>query len=82
MGQPPEMVQIAPSAFFLEHSARGQRALGWMRQQLTDRAMSLNAIIRLEQGVVDPRTSTIMGVRRALEAAGIEFLSLSDSDEG
>ncbi len=63
---------------------RAARAmLGWTRQQLADRALlSLNAIIRLEQGVVDTRTSTIMAVRRTLEAAGIEFLSLSESNEG
>ena len=57
--------------------------LGWTRQQLADRAvLSLNAIIRLEQGVVDTRTSTLMAVRRALEAGGIEFLSLSGPNEG
>ena len=63
---------------------RAARAmLGWTRQQLADRAvLSLNAVVRLEQGVVDTRTSTIMAVRRALEAAGIEFLSLSESNEG
>jgi predicted transcriptional regulator len=63
---------------------RAARAmLGWARQLLADRALvSLNAVIRLEQGVVDSRTSTIMAVRRALEGAGIEFLSLGGDDEG
>jgi predicted transcriptional regulator len=57
--------------------------LGWTRQKLADRAIvSLNSVIRLEQGVVDSRTSTILRVRRALEGAGIEFLSLSGGDEG
>jgi hypothetical protein len=39
-------------------------------------------VIRLEQGVVDSRSSTIDAVRRALEAAGIEFLSLREDSEG
>ena len=63
---------------------RAARAfLGWTRQRLADRAIvSLNTVIRLEQGVVDPRASTIDAVQRALEGAGIEFLSLQGHDEG
>ncbi len=63
---------------------RAARALlGWTRQQLADRAVvSLNAVVRLEQGVVDSRTSTLTAIRRALEAAGVEFLSLTTADEG
>jgi predicted transcriptional regulator len=63
---------------------RAARAfLGWTRQQLADRAIvALNTVIRLEQGVVDSRSSTLESVRRALEAAGIEFLSLREESEG
>jgi len=63
---------------------RAARAfLGWTRQQLADRAIvALNTVIRLEQGVVDTRSSTLEAVRRALEAAGIEFLSLREDTEG
>ena len=63
---------------------RAARAfLGWTRQQLADRAVvALNTVIRLEQGVVDSRSSTLEAVRRALEAAGIEFLSLREESEG
>jgi predicted transcriptional regulator len=63
---------------------RAARAfLGWTRQQLADRAIvALNTVIRLEQGVVDTRSSTLDAVRRALEAAGIEFLSLREDSEG
>jgi predicted transcriptional regulator len=63
---------------------RAARAfLGWTRQQLADRAIvALNTVIRLEQGVVDCRSSTLDAVRRALEAAGIEFLSLREDGEG
>ena len=63
---------------------RAARAmLGLTRQRLADKArISLNSLIRLEQGVVDSRASTLMAVRRALERAGIEFLSLRGKEEG
>lgn len=63
---------------------RAARALlGWTRQQLADRAVvSLNSVIRLEQGVVDSRSSTINAIRAALEAAGVEFLSVRGDAEG
>jgi predicted transcriptional regulator len=63
---------------------RAARAfLGWTRQQLADRAIvALNTVIRLEQGTVDSRSSTLDAVRRALEAAGVEFLSLREDSEG
>src|SRR6266576_2224521 len=57
--------------------------LGWTRHQLADRAVvSLNSVIRFEQGAVDPRSSTLTAIRRALETAGIEFLSLGGDAEG
>lgn len=63
---------------------RAARAfLDWSRQDLADRAkLSLNSIIRLEGGEVNARTDTVMAVRRTFEAAGIEFLSLSEGTEG
>jgi predicted transcriptional regulator len=63
---------------------RAARAfLGWTRQRLADKAVvSLNSVIRLEQGVVDPRASTINAIRRVLERAGVEFLSLRGGAEG
>jgi predicted transcriptional regulator len=63
---------------------RAARAfLGWTRQQLADRAIvALNTVIRLEQGVVDSRSSTLDSLRRVLETAGIEFLSLREDSEG
>lgn len=55
---------------------RAARALlGWTQQQLADKAkISLNAVNRIERGVVDARSSTVDAVRRALEKAGVEFL--------
>jgi hypothetical protein len=41
-----------------------------------------NTVIRLEQGVVDPRSSTLASVRRALDVMGIEFLSLREESKG
>ena len=61
-------------------SARQVRAaralLGWSQQELADRAVvSLTAVKRLEAGLGDPRVSTVLAVRRALETAGVEFLA-------
>jgi predicted transcriptional regulator len=63
---------------------RAARAfLGWTRQQLADRAIvSLNSVIRFEEGAVDSRTSTVNAIRRALERVGIEFLSIQGPDQG
>jgi predicted transcriptional regulator len=51
--------------------------LGWSQQQLADKAIaSLNAVAKLESGIVDSRISTVQ-VQKALKA-GIEFL---DADQ-
>lgn len=56
---------------------RAARALvGWSQQELADKAVvSLTAVKRLETGIGDPRVSTVLAVRNALEAAGVEFLA-------
>jgi transcriptional regulator with XRE-family HTH domain len=63
---------------------RAARALlDWSQQQLADKAIiSLNALARLERGVVDPRMSTLDAVERALIRAGIEFIPAGDKGEG
>lgn len=63
---------------------RAERALlGWTRQRLADKAIvSLNSVVRLEQGAVDSRTSTVNAVRRVFERASVEFLSLKGEGEG
>ena len=55
---------------------RAARALlGWSQQQLADKAIvSLNAVARLEKGIVDSRISTVLAIQKALSKAGIEFL--------
>jgi predicted transcriptional regulator len=63
---------------------RAARALlGWSQQQLADRAIvSLNALARLEKGVVDSRISTVLAIQKALAKAGVEFLSADQKGEG
>jgi transcriptional regulator with XRE-family HTH domain len=63
---------------------RAARALlGWSQQQLADKAIvSLNAVARLEKGIVDSRVSTFLAVQKALEKAGIEFLAADQKGEG
>lgn len=55
---------------------RAARALlGWSQQELADRAVvSTNTLRQIELGQVDPRTSTLTAVQRALEKGGVEFL--------
>ena len=63
---------------------RAARALlGWSQQQLADNAIvSLNALARLEKGVVDSRVSTLLAIQKALMKAGIEFLEADQKGEG
>ncbi len=63
---------------------RAARALlDWSQQQLADKAIiSLNALARLERGVVDPRMSTLDAVEKALIRAGVEFIPAGDKGEG
>jgi transcriptional regulator with XRE-family HTH domain len=68
-------------------SARQIRAaralLGWSQQQLADKAIvSLNAVARLEKGIVDSRVSTVQAVEAALSKAGIEFIARNEKGEG
>ena len=63
---------------------RAARALlGWSQQQLADKAIvSLNALARLEKGVVDSRVSTLLAIEKALAKAGVEFLAADQKGEG
>lgn len=68
-------------------SARQIRAaralLGWSQQDLADKAvLSINAIKRLEGERGDPKVSTVLAVRRALEGAGVEFLAAGADGRG
>jgi len=54
---------------------RAARALaGWSREHLAEAAGTTErTIARIEAGETAPRGSTVMAIRAALEAAGIEF---------
>ena len=62
-------------------AARG--LLGWSQQELADRAIvSVNAVNRLERGLVDSRLSTLIAVEKALLKGGVEFIPASEKGEG
>ena len=63
---------------------RAARALlGWSQQELADNAIvSVNAVIRLERGLVDSRVSTLTAVTKALTRAGVEFIPDGEKGEG
>jgi predicted transcriptional regulator len=57
--------------------------LNWSQQRLADKAIvSLNALARLEKGLVESRVSTVLAVQKALAKAGIEFLEADQKGEG
>jgi predicted transcriptional regulator len=62
-------------------AARG--ILGWSREELLAVAdVSKSALLRMESGLADTRGSTILKVMKALEDAGIEFISQDDGAIG
>lgn len=49
--------------------------LGWKQTDLAEKSgVSLPSIKNIERGATDPRVSTMAALRKALEAAGVEFL--------
>ncbi len=63
---------------------RAARALlGWSQQDLADKSLlSETAILKLETQRADTRTSTVIKVRKALEDAGIDFITRADGAVG
>lgn len=63
---------------------RAARALlGWSQRDLADRAvLSETAVLKLETGGADSRTSTLLKARQSLEAAGVEFINRADGATG
>lgn len=60
-------------------------ALGWSAEELADHAgISVRTVIRFEQagGVPPSRSSTLLDVKKVLEAAGIEFVGAPDAGPG
>lgn len=63
---------------------RAARALiDWSQQQLADAArVGVVTVRQLESGAAQPRNSTVDVLRRALEAAGVQFIDLGDTAAG
>ena len=59
-------------------AARG--LLGWSRGKLAERArLSLNTIKAIENGITDPKASTLRKIEQVLAAAGIELIEAGHS---
>ena len=62
-------------------AARG--LLDWNQQELAERAgVSIVTVRQLEAGAHEPRRATLEVVRRALEAAGVEFIDENGGGPG
>jgi transcriptional regulator with XRE-family HTH domain len=62
-------------------AARG--LLDWSQQDLAERAgIGIVTVRQLEAGVNAPRRATLQVVKRAFEAAGVEFLDPSNGGAG
>jgi transcriptional regulator with XRE-family HTH domain len=59
----------------------GRTALGWTAHVLGERAhVSANSISQFERGKVKPNPATIAGIQRALEDAGVIFLTETERE--
>ena len=63
---------------------RAARAmLGWSREELLDASeISMSALLRMEGNLADSRSSTLNKVVKALNVAGIEFVTRDDGAIG
>jgi transcriptional regulator with XRE-family HTH domain len=62
-------------------AARG--LLDWSQQDLADRAgVGIVTVRQLEGGATQPRRATLDVIRRALEAAGVEFIEENGGGPG
>ena len=67
-----------------EAQCRAARALiGWSREQLAEASkVGLRTIVDFERSARDPREVTNDALRRALEAAGVEFIERNGGGPG
>ena len=62
-------------------AARG--LLDWTQQELADRAgVGIVTVRHFEGGLNEPRRATLEVIRRALEAAGVEFIQQNGGGPG
>lgn len=62
-----------------------RNAIGWSAEKLAKEAsVGMRTVMRFEQsdGVPPSRSSTLMNLKRALEAAGIEFIGTPEDAPG
>ena len=58
-------------------------ALDWTAAQLAEQAgVGVTTVIRFEGGQTTPNRATLSALQRALEAAGVEFISENGSGAG
>jgi DNA-binding XRE family transcriptional regulator len=74
-----DCISFAPQMITSGQIRAGRALLGWSQAVLADRAiLSLSALIRLENGKSDARSSTVLAIQEALEKGGIEFIAETD----
>jgi len=62
-------------------AARG--LIGWNQQELAEKAgVGIVTVHQLEAGLSQPRRATLDVIRRALEAAGVEFIDENGGGPG
>src|SRR5262249_62194842 len=72
------LAMITPSQC---RAARG--LLDWTQQELADRAgVGIVTVRQFEGGLNEPRRATLEVIRRALEAAGVEFIQQNGGGPG
>lgn len=58
-----------------EQIKAGRAMLGWSQAKLAETTgMTREGIARIEAGKVDPRTSSILRIKSAMESAGLVFI--------
>lgn len=64
-------------------SKMARAAIGWGVRELAAKAnVGVSTVTRFEAGQVEPIPATIAAIRRALEAAGVEFIAENGGGAG
>ena len=74
---------MTEQAMFAAQVRAARALLGWSQQDLSDKSgVSRIVIARIEQGVSDPRISTVGAVQKALAEAGVTLFAEADGSHG
>ena len=61
----------------------GRALVDWSREDLAAHcSVTVRSLARIEAGETVPRKTTVLGIRNALEAAGIEFIAENGGGAG